>query len=132
MAIVLDTSVLVAVVLGEADASAWARVMADHAGDCYVGAPTLVEAEIVLEAKQGRPAVEDLGHLVSELGATILPFGVEHASLATAAWRRFGKGRHRASLNYGDCLSYAMAKNLGLPLLFKGDDFSHTDVASGA
>jgi ribonuclease VapC len=125
----VDTSALAAVVLGEDDAEAFSAVLLAAAGDVHLGAPTLFEAELVLLARQGEAALADLRLLVELVGAQVLPFDGEQAALALAAWRRFGKGRHPAALNYGDCMTYACAKRLGLPLLFKGDDFRQTDIA---
>lgn len=128
MSVVLDTSALAAVVLGEPDADAYLAVMQAHRGDLHVSAATAVEAGIVIEAKQGGEATEDLRRLVQLLGIALAPFDSEQARVAVAAWRRFGKGRHPAGLNLGDCFSYALAKAIAEPLLFKGDDFSQTDI----
>jgi ribonuclease VapC len=128
--IVVDTSALAAVVLGEPDAEVFAAVLLENAGAVYIGAPTLLEAEIVLQARQGEAAAADLRLLVSNAGAKVAPFDQEQGALALAAWRRFGKGRHPAALNYGDCMSYALAKRMGLPLLYKGEDFAQTDIAA--
>ncbi|MGP6204405.1 type II toxin-antitoxin system VapC family toxin [Microbacterium sp. F2] len=130
MTIALDTSALLAIVLGEEDASHFARVIAENVGDLRVSAATLVEAMIVAEARQGPAATQDLEALISRARVTVAPFDTAQASIATAAWRRFGKGRHAASLNMGDCYSYALARSLGAPLLFKGDDFAQTDIPS--
>ena len=78
---------------------------------------------------RARPGMaEKLDALIETAGAEIVPFTAEHASLARDAWRRFGKGRHKAGLNLGDCFSYALAKERGQPLLFKGEDFAATDI----
>ncbi len=130
MSVVLDTSALAAVVLGEPDADAYLAVMQGHRGDLHVSAATAVEAGIVVEAKQGVEATEDLRRLVQLLGIALAPFDSEQARVAVAAWRRFGKGRHPAGLNLGDCFSYALAKVWAAPLLFKGQDFAQTDVAA--
>ncbi|WP_375237005.1 type II toxin-antitoxin system VapC family toxin [Microbacterium schleiferi] len=130
MTIALDTSALMAIILGEEDASHFARVIADNVGDLHVSAATLVEATIVAEARQGSAATQDLEALISRARITVAPVDTAQASIATAAWRRFGKGRHAASLNMGDCYSYALARSLGAPLLFKGDDFTQTDIPS--
>jgi ribonuclease VapC len=90
---------------------------------------SLIEATIVVDARQGADAVRDLEFLV-DATVEIVPVDVEHARAAAAAWRRFGKGRHPAALNFGDCFSYALARLAGVPLLYKGDDFSQTDVAA--
>ena len=125
---IIDTSALVAVILGEPDAEAHLRAMST-ADDLSVSASTLVEALIVVEARQGPEASADLQALLADLEATVVPFDEDQANAAAGAWARFGKGRHPASLNLGDTFSYALARTTGEPLLFKGDDFSKTDVA---
>ena len=125
---VVDTSALLAVVFGEPDASRYAEAML--ADQVVVSAATLVEASIVVEARQGPEAVRDLTLLLEEVGAEVAPLDEEAAALAVAAWRRFGRGRHPAGLNLGDCYSYATAVGRGEPLLFKGDDFAATDVTA--
>ena len=131
MTVALDTSALMAIVLGEEDASHFARVIAENVGDLHVSAATLVEATIVAEARQGPAARQDLETLISRVRVTVAPFDAAQASIATTAWRRFGKGRHAASLNMGDCYSYALARSLGVALLYKGDNFTQTDIRSG-
>lgn len=130
MTIALDTSALAAVVFGESDAARFAAAMLANAGDCLVSAATMVEAGIVVEAIQGQGAAQDLRLLIDQIGAEVVPIDAEIASVAVGAWQRFGKGRHPGALNYGDCFSYALAKVSGAPLLFKGDHFAQTDVAS--
>lgn len=130
MTVVVDTSALVAVVFGEEDAEQIAASLVDHTGALQISAATLLEALIVVEARQGPEAVLDLRGVIQHLGITVAPVDVENAALAFAAWQRFGKGRHGAALNFGDCFSYALAKQLGAPLLFKGDDFAQTDVST--
>ena len=126
--IAVDTSALVAVVLGEPDAERYL--------DRLVQSPTrlstvsLTEAAIVVEARQGLDAARDLQLLVDATIDSLVAADAEHAWAAVAAWRRFGKGRHPAQLNFGDCFSYAVAKVAGVPLLFKGDEFAQTDLAA--
>lgn len=127
--IVVDTSALAAVVFGEPDATQLSSVMAAHSGDVHVSAATLVECAILVEARQGPDASRDLDLLLDALRATVVPLDSDQSRIAIAAWQRFGKGRHPASLNLGDCYSYALAAHLGAPLLYKGDDFSQTDIA---
>jgi ribonuclease VapC len=129
MTITIDTSALAAVVLGEPDAERFTAAMVASSGDCVLSAVTLVEAGIVAGAKQGTSAVQDLRLLLDQIGAEVVPVDAETASVATGAWQRFGKGRHRAELNFGDCFSYALAKISGAPLLYKGNDFAQTDIA---
>lgn len=96
-----------------------------------IGAPTLVEAAIVLSSRVGRDASALIARFLREAEAEIIPFTSEHYEVARDAFLRFGKGRHRAALNFGDCLTYAVARLAGLPLLFTGGDFSQTDIVSG-
>ncbi len=124
---IVDTSALVAVVLGEPDAeSIAARMMG--ADELSVSATTLTEALIVVDAKQGPDAVSDLHALLAELEISVLSYDEEQAEVAHAAWRRFGKGRHTAALNLGDTFSYAACTTTGRPLLHKGSDFGQTDL----
>jgi ribonuclease VapC len=125
---IVDTSALVAVILGEPDAEAHLRAMAT-ADDLSLSASTLVEALIVVEARQGPEASADLQALLADIEASVIPLSEEQANAAAEAWARFGKGRHPAGLNLGDTFSYALAKTTGEPLLFKGDDFTKTDIA---
>jgi ribonuclease VapC len=129
MTITLDTSALGAVVFGESDATQFSAAMLANVGDCVLSAATLVEAAIVVEAKQGQGAAQDLRLLLKQIGAEVVPVDAVAASVAIAAWNRFGKGRHPAGLNFGDCFSYALAKISGAPLLYKGDEFTQTDIA---
>jgi ribonuclease VapC len=125
--VILDTSAIIAVLFEESDAPAYAHAMND-APSLAIAAPTLVEATIVSEGRT-RPGMRDkLDALLGTLRPDIVPFTAEHAALAADGWRRFGKGRHPAGLNLGDCFAYALARSRGEPLLFKGDDFSKTDV----
>ena len=124
----MDTSALAAIVLGESDAEVHAEVVIRHAGACVVSAPTLVETEIVVEAQLGTAGPELLTAVLQRISIEVMPFDATLAQIATAAWRRFGKGRHPAALNFGDCFSYALARQLDAPLLFKGDNFSQTDL----
>ena len=124
---ILDTSALIAIVLDEPERAMFvARIRA--ADVVAVASTTLVEAGIVLSSRMGESAVRVVADLVIASDAVVVEFGPEHWQEAIAAWWRFGKGRHAASLNFGDCLAYAMSKVAGLPLLAKGDDFARTDV----
>lgn len=126
--VVVDTSAVVAVVLGEPDAEQFAAALVRHRGDLLLIAATRVELGIVVEARHGPDGTRELEALLTRLSVTVEPFDAVQSAVALAAWRRFGKGRHPAGLNLGDCYSYALAKSRGAPLLFKGDDFSQTDV----
>ena len=126
---VVDSSALVAVVLGEPEAEVYLGLMSSEVEQIQASAVSIVESSIVLESRQGPDATRDLRLLLDGLGIAILPVDSVQAAVAFAAWQRFGKGRHPAALNLGDCFSYALAKSTGEPLLFKGDDFSQTDLA---
>lgn len=130
MTVVLDTSAVTSVVLGEPDAEAHLSLMLSHAGELHISAATRVELGLVVEAKQGPEATKDLEDLLGTLAVVVVPLDEAQAGLAIGAWRRFGKGRHPAHLNLGDCYSYALARSLDAPLLFRGDDFSQTDIRS--
>lgn len=130
MTVVVDTSSMAAVVLGEPDAERHLAVLSAHAGDVHLSAASVVELGLVVAAKQGAEATEDLQRLIALIVVITVPFDADQAAAAVAAWHRFGKGRHPAGLNLGDCFSYALAKVSGLPLLFKGVGFSQTDVTS--
>jgi ribonuclease VapC len=123
----IDTSALIAVLFSEAEYLDLVDCMLD-ADHLRMGAPTLVEASIVFAGRAGRkpgPAVADL---VKELGIAVAPFAEKEWHAAAAAFQRFGRGRHRASLNFGDCLAYAAAATADDSLLFTGNDFRHTDI----
>lgn len=124
--IAVDSSALVAILLGEPDAERLARTI--QAQRNVITAANLFETAMVVLSRQGPDAERDLRVLVEQFGMDVASVDDELAWAAQAAWRRFGKGRHPAGLNFGDCFSYALAKSLGVPLLFKGDDFSQTDV----
>ena len=125
----LDSSALIAILFAEPGYLELVdRVL--EADDVRVGAPTLVEASLVMSGRRRAPSTREVEGLVAELGVTVVPFGEAEWRLAVDAFVRYGRGRHPAALNFGDCLAYATAKSLGDPLLFVGDDFSKTDVAS--
>lgn len=125
--IAVDTSAVVAVVLGEDEAESMLAQIQQNPS--IMSAATLLEASIVVEARQGPDATRDLQLLV-DAAIEITPFDLDHTRVAFEAWQRFGKGRHRAGLNLGDCFAYATASLAGAPLLFKGSDFTQTDIAS--
>ncbi len=124
---VVDSSALVAVLLRE---PGWEQLQerlesSDH---WVISAATLVEATIVVEARLGAAGNVQLDALLHRVDADVRPVDESVARVAINGWRRFGKGRHPAGLNFGDCFSYALAVELGEPLLFVGGDFSKTDV----
>ena len=95
-----------------------------------VGAATLVETAIVLSCKQVREPRQQLRQFLREMEVEVIPFTAEHYEAAADAFERYGKGRHPAALNFGDCLTYAVARLSGLPLLYTGNDFARTDLAT--
>lgn len=125
---VVDTSVLVAIVLGESDAERYLAALLAARDGIRLSAVTAVEAAIVIESRQGSDATRDLELLLSQLRATVAVCDEDQVAAALNGWRRFGKGRHPAALNLGDCFSYALARTVNEELLFKGDDFPQTDV----
>jgi ribonuclease VapC len=125
--ICVDASALIAVLLNEPEKDEFAEAIMGADG-ARIAAPNYFEACIVAEAKQGVAGWRDLDRLSSTLGLAIAAFDATHIEGARDAYRRFGKGRHRAGLNFGDCCAYALAKSLGFPLLFKGNDFALTDI----
>ena len=126
---VVDSSVLIAVLLLEPDAEQLLNQLID-ADELYFSAVSLVESAMVIEYKKGKSGADKLDELLAELTPTIVEFDLQQAELARMAWREYGKGRHPAKLNFGDCCSYALAKYLNQSLLFKGNDFSQTDIGS--
>lgn len=123
----LDSSALVAILFSEPGYLELVDAILE-AEAVRVGAPTLVETGMVLAGRRGTPAGRELDDLVRELGITVVPFGEAEWHAALEASNRYGRGRHAAGLNFGDCLSYATASLAGDTLLFVGDDFRHTDI----
>ena len=123
---VVDTSAIVAVLFGESRGKEVERKLV---GSPYImSAATRVELGIVVEARAGAAGAQLLEELLARIEVKIEPVDAGIASEALVCWRRFGKGRHPAGLNYGDTFSYALARRTGVPLLFVGDDFAQTDV----
>lgn len=124
---VLDTSAIVAILLQETVAGAVHEVLVASAPS-VVGAPTLAEASIVVQARMGTAGLSALRNFLVEYDVRPVPFGDEHWRVAAQAFGRFGKGHHAAGLNFGDCLTYASARVAGEPLLCVGGDFAQTDL----
>jgi len=122
---IVDSSALVALVLRE---PGWERIAAEltNSRSVAIGAPTLTETAIVLHAK-GAPS-SLLPALLRRAGIDVVAFTERHADLAADAYARYGRGRHAAALNFGDCMTYAVARMASAPLLFVGNDFSQTDL----
>jgi ribonuclease VapC len=125
--VVLDTSALVAILLGEPERDQLIAVLAD-AADPLISAGTLLEASIVVQSKLGEDGLTDLDELLATAGVRCVAVDLAQVHAARDAFARYGKGRNAAGLNFGDCFAYALAKVAGVPLLFKGDDFAQTDV----
>jgi ribonuclease VapC len=125
--VIIDTSAIIAILAGESDAAYFAQLIEADASP-RIGTPALLEATLVLTRWFGDAANAALDAFVRESNAEIVPFDLPQLRLAQVAYVRFGKGRHPASLNYGDCMSYALAQACGEALLFKGQDFAKTDV----
>jgi ribonuclease VapC len=123
--VIVDSSALVALVLREPGWERLAEALA-RGSAIGIGAPTLAETAIVLQARGAPPSL--LPALLQRTGAEVIAFTAAHATVAADAYATFGRGRHRASLNFGDCMTYAVARLASVPLLFVGDDFSHTDL----
>ena len=124
---IVDSSALIAVLRNEPGSETFLAALTD-ASPLATSVATLLETAIVAEGKGGERAGLDLDALVRRLEIEVVPFTAEQAELAREGWRRFGKGRHPAGLNFGDCFAYALARARHEPLLFKGDDFARTDV----
>jgi len=124
---VVDSSALVAI-LREEPGHERLLPKALSAGRTVVGAPVVFETAMVLSGRWQRDARPTLQGLLRTIDAEIVPFTEEHYEAAVSAFLRYGKGRHPAALNFGDCMSYALARVSGLPLLYVGDDFSKTDI----
>jgi ribonuclease VapC len=126
---VVDTSALIALLNMEPE-SARLAVALESDPTRLVSAATVVEAGLVIESRFGSVGGRELDLLIAKAGLSIESVTADQADVAREAWRRYGKGRHSAGLNFGDCFSYALAKVTGEPLLFKGDDFIHTDITA--
>ena len=126
---VIDTSVLAAIAFNEPEATDFRERIADDPVR-LISAATVLEAAMVIETRLGGSAGADLDLWLYKAEVEIVPVTAEHADHARRAWRRYGKGRHPAGLNFGDCFSYALAASSGEPLLYKGNDFSQTDIRS--
>ncbi len=128
---VIDTSALVAILQDEPERVALTRALRD-APSRRMSAATLVEVGIVMQGRHGDLGGRTLDALLARSSVEVVPLTAAHAALARDGFRRFGKGRHPAGLNYGDCFAYALAVGLGEPLLFVGSDLGQTDVAVAA
>jgi ribonuclease VapC len=124
---VVDTSALLAILQDEPERRRFNEAL-ESAAARLISVATLVETSIIIETRFGAEGLRDLDLLLERAGIEPVPVDLEQARAARSAWSRFGKGRHAAGLNFGDSFSYALARVLGEPLLYKGDDFSQTDI----
>lgn len=126
--LVVDTSALVAVALDEPECPRIIATLGAPSGRAGIGAPTVVELGMVLTSRLGQDGRPFVAGLLGEFEIGIIPFADTHWRVAVEAFARFGRGRHPAALNFGDCLTYATARVADAPLLFVGEDFTHTDL----
>ena len=126
---VIDTSALLAILQDEPERRAFAEAI-EGAGSCSMSVANVLETSLVIESRFGAEGSRDLDQLIEKARIELVPVDLEQLRIARRAFSRFGKGRHPAALNFGDCFAYALARALGEPLLFKGDDFARTDLAA--
>ncbi len=124
---VIDASAMVAILLAEPEAAAFAKAIANDSKR-LASVLSVLEAAIVMEVKKGPAGPRELDLLLHSARIDVIAMNVQQLQLAREAWHRFGKGHHPAGLNLGDCCAYALARYSGEPLLFKGTDFPHTDL----
>jgi ribonuclease VapC len=124
---VIDTSAMVAIALNEPEATEFEQRIADDPVR-LISAATALEVTIVLETRLGDAGGREFDLWLHKVGAEVVPVDTEQMDAARRAWRRYGKGRHPAALNFGDCFSYALALTRSEPLLFKGEDFARTEI----
>lgn len=126
---VIDTSALLAILQDEPERRTFNEAL-EAAAICVMSAASFVEVSIVIESRFGAEGLRELDLLLEQSGIEIAPVDAQQAHVARRAFSRFGKGRHSAGLNFGDCFAYALATVRGEPLLYKGEDFSKTDVTA--
>ncbi|NRP74887.1 Ribonuclease VapC30 [Ensifer psoraleae] len=124
---VIDTSAIVAIAFNEPEAEAYEQKVVD-APRRFISAATVLELAIVIEARLGEAGATELDLWLFKAGVEVVAVDAEQIAVARRAWRSYGKGRHPAGLNYGDCFSYALARTRNEPLLYKGNDFARTDI----
>jgi len=126
---VVDTSAVIAILLGESETESFGRALADDPKK-MISAFNALESAIVIEARKGEAGGRELDLLLHRARIEIIALNGDQVELSLTAWRKYGKGNHPAGLNIGDCCAYGLAKYSGEPLLFKGKDFSKTDIRS--
>ena len=125
---IIDTSALLAILYGEEDAERFVRAIVT-AMACQMSAANYLEAAINIDSRGGHESSRQLDFFIHQTGIEIADVTITQVQIARQAYQDFGKGRHKASLNFGDCFAYALARYTGEPLLCKGNDFIHTDIA---
>ena len=126
---IIDSSALLAILYREPDSPEFEQAIATTP-KCRMSVANALEASIVVEGRGGVAAGDELDAFLEIAGIDLTPVTAEQLVAARRAWRRFGKGNHPAALNFGDCFAYALAETTSEPLLFKGNDFARTDIAS--
>jgi ribonuclease VapC len=124
---VVDTSALLAIFLAEPERREFLELITQAETRC-ISAANALETGIVLEARRGEAAGREFDLFLHHAKFDVVSVDSEQMEIARLAWRKYGKGRHPAGLNFGDCFAYALAKAMGQPILFKGDDFKQTDL----
>jgi ribonuclease VapC len=128
---IIDTSAMIAILRGEAEAERFSLALEQATEPRRMSAASYLEASLVIDSSRDPVLSRNLGRLIEIAQIQIEPFTPDQARLARQAYRDYGRGSgHPAQLNFGDCFAYALARTLDAPLLFKGSDFSHTDIAS--
>lgn len=126
--IALDTSALVAILHREPEAASFADLLRSQRA--LIGSPTVLELRMLTSSRSPAGTADEATELLAIIGCDLVPFDEDHLRAAERAFDRFGKGRHPAALNFGDCMAYAVAVVAGCPLLYKGEDFARTDIRS--
>jgi ribonuclease VapC len=129
--VVIDSSAILAILQKEPEAAAFTAAVSG-ASERYISAVSALEASIAAMSKRGMAGAQNVEDFITGTALQIVPFDTEQLAIARSAYQRYGRGRHPARLNFGDCAAYALAKSLGQPLLFKGGDFAQTDISPAA
>jgi len=129
--VIIDSSALVAMMLSEPERQRLELAIA-NAGSCLISASSYLESSMILISRTGSDAVRDLDLVLLRFSVAVVPFSETQARIARDAFARYGKGHHPAKLNFGDCMAYALARETGEELLFKGTEFAQTDIAVAA
>ena len=126
---IVDSSAIIAVLYQEADAMKYTEALSGPEKK-FMSVANVLEVSILLQDKRNKSSTKKLNRLLEEIGIQLCAVNIKHYNIAAKAYQKYGKGNHKAALNFGDCFAYALAKEKGLPLLYKGNDFSKTDIKS--